>query len=53
MTKGNPRPPQPAREDDMRELLIDAEKEPVPPRLRELAHRLDAALAAAQSRRAD
>lgn len=37
----------------MKKLLIDAEKEPVPPRLRELAHRLEAALAAARSRRAE
>ncbi|CAM3289772.1 hypothetical protein PANO111632_12495 [Paracoccus nototheniae] len=37
----------------MKELLIEIEKEAVPPRLRELARRLDAALLAASLRRGD
>ena len=43
-------PPQDEVDASMRELLAEIEKEAVPPHLRDLARRLDAALAAARRR---
>lgn len=52
MSKMDSRPPQDEMDDSMKELLIEMEKVAVPPRLQELAHRLEAAIAASKSRRA-
>ena len=56
MSKMDPRPPQDdppqdEMEDSMKELLFEMEKMPVPPRLQELARRLEAAIAASKTRR--
>ncbi|KIX16458.1 hypothetical protein TW83_05855 [Paracoccus sp. S4493] len=51
MSKTDPRPPQDEMDDSMKELLIEMEKVAVPPRLQELARRLEAAIAASKARR--
>jgi len=49
MSKMDSRPPHDEMDDSMKELLIEIEKAPVPPRLQELARRLEAAIAASKS----
>ena len=51
MSKTDPRPPQDEMDDSMKELLIEMEKVAVPPRLQELARRLEAAIAASKASR--
>lgn len=46
MSKIESPPPRDEMDDSMKELLIEIEKLPVPPRLQELARRLEAAIAA-------
>ncbi|MEO1909791.1 MAG: hypothetical protein ABGX10_05120 [Paracoccus sp. (in: a-proteobacteria)] len=50
MSKIESPPPRDEMDDSMKELLIEIEKLPVPPRLQELARRLEAAIAASKSR---
>ncbi|WP_409782338.1 hypothetical protein [Paracoccus hibiscisoli] len=51
MSKMDSRPPHDEMDDSMKELLIEMEKVAVPPRLQELARRLEAAIAASKTRR--
>lgn len=51
MTESEMKPPQDALEESLKDLLVEIEKEAVSPRMRELALRLDAALAAARKHR--
>lgn len=49
MNKMDSRALQDEMDDSMKELLVEMEKMAVPPRLQELAHRLEAATAASKS----
>ncbi|WP_304621090.1 hypothetical protein [Paracoccus sediminilitoris] len=49
MSKIESPPPRDEMDDSMKELLIEIEKLPLPPRLQELARRLEAAIAASKS----
>lgn len=51
MSKMDSRQPQDEMDDSMKELLIEMEKVAVPPRLQELARRLEAAIEASKTRR--
>lgn len=51
MSEMDPRPPQDEMDDSMKELLIEMEKVTVPPRLQELARRLEAAIKESKLRR--
>lgn len=51
MSTMDPRPPDDEMDDSMKELLIQLEPVTVPPRLRELARRLEAAIAESRARR--